>query len=442
MERTLHAEQAIMKAFHLALLVAAGSLVACSTPSDDAPHVETVRSSLARDTAPVLTPAELDTLKTDEAGFAVDLYRAVASSPDNAGKNVFLSPHSVSLALAMTYAGARADTKNEMKGALHFSLADDRLNSAFDYLDLALQSRGQNAQGKDGKPFRLTVANSVWGQKGAAFEAPFLDTLAVSYGAGVNVVDFAKDTEDARLAINGWVSDKTETRIPELLSQGSVDPATRLILVNAVYFNAAWATKFTQGATAPAAFTKLDASVAQVPTMHAEVSTGYVKDPAFEAVELPYDGGDTSMLVIAPTAGTFTSFESSLTGAKVLDVMAGLQPHSVQLSFPKAKLTGAYELNEPLESLGMKTAFSDLADFSGISAAETLKVSAVIHQTFLDVDEDGTEAAAATAVSFEDTAAAIPETPVVMNVDRPYLLAIVDRQTKTLVFVGRILDPS
>jgi serpin B len=429
-------------AINIALVVATASIVACSSssPSDGKTPVETVRSSLARETTPLLTPVELDTLASDEASFAVDLYHAVGAAPENAGRNVFLSPHSVSAALAMTYAGARGETRDEMRKALHFSLPDDRLHRGFDYLDLALTSR-QHGQGKDGRAFTLRIANSVWSQKSYAFEAPFLDTLAVSYGAGVNIVDFKNAPSDARVTINGWASDNTEGRIRDLMPDGSIDALTRLVLVNAVYFSAAWQTKFTDGATAPAAFTTLDASVVQTPMMHAEINAGYVKSDGYEAIELPYDGGDTSLLVIAPTTGSFASFDAALTGGKVLDVLAGLTSTPVELSFPKAKLTGSYPLKAPLESLGVKAAF-DGGDFSGISTSDQLAIGGVFHQTSLDLDEGGTEAAAATGVDIGlDTSLPPPVHFVPMTVDRPYVIAIVDRATKTLLFMGRIVDP-
>ncbi|MEA2749594.1 MAG: hypothetical protein QOI41_3737, partial [Myxococcales bacterium] len=360
---------------------------------------------------------------------------------ENTGRNVFLSPHSVSAALAMTYAGAHGQTRDEMKKALHFGLPDDSLHRGFDYLDLALSGRGQHAKGKDGRPFTLRIANSIWGEKSFAFEAPFLDTLAVSYGAGVNVVDFTHAAVDARATINGWASDNTEGRIKDLMPEGSIDSLTRLVLVNAVYFSAAWQTKFWDGATAPAPFTTLDASVVQTPMMHTEIIAGYTKSDGYEAIELPYDGGDTSLLVLAPTTGSFASFDASLTGGKVLDVLAGLTSTPIALSFPKAKLSGAYPLKAPLVALGMKAAFGG-ADFSGISKRDDLFVSGVFHQTSLDLDEGGTEAAAATGVVVEATSSAAPPVPFVpMNVDRPYVIAIVDRSTKTLLFMGRIVDP-
>lgn len=417
---------------------------------------------------PELSDEERATLERSQADFAVDIYHAVREQPRLADRDIFLSPHSISTALAMTYAGARGETAAEMKKALHFALPDDRLHPAFNYLDLALASRGKNAEGKDGKPFRLVVTNSIWGQRGTRFEAPFLDTLAESYGAGLNVVDFIAETERSRIAINGWVEEKTEKRIQNILPEGEVDMDTRLVLVNAVYFNAAWASKFEPKATAQGPFTKTDGTVVRVPMMNSQTSRRYAKGSGYEAVEMPYDDGKRSrpwkasrheaaygypraagadddsldremaMLVILPAAGTFASFEASLTGEKVLDILASLEKTQVRLSFPKLKLEVAVGLKAPLTALGMNRAFTGGADFSGMSTAAPLQVRNVLHKTFLEVDERGTEAAASTAVTSMNSSASVG---VEMKVDRPFIAAIVDRPTKTLLFLGRILEP-
>ena len=360
---------------NVALVLAAVGLAACSSSSSssDAVKVDVVRSAQQRDTNPQLSDAERATLATSQANFAVDIYQAVRKQPESVDKDIFLSPHSVSIALAMTYAGARGETAAEMKKALHFDLPDDRLHKAFDYIDLALASRGKNAEGKDGKPFRLNVTNSIWGQKGTSFEAPFLDTLAVNYGAGLNIVDFIAETEKSRTTINDWVEEKTEKRIKNILPEKTVNADTRLVLVNAVYFNAAWASKFEPTATAQAPFTKIDGGDVQVAMMNGQSSRPYAKGDGYEAVEMAYDGEELAMLVIAPTAGTFATFESSLTGGKVLDILAGLEPKEVNLHFPKLKLDGDFGLKEPLKSLGMNQAFTDGADFSGMSATERLR---------------------------------------------------------------------
>ncbi len=429
---------------NVALALAAVGLAACSSSSSseaDAVKVEVVRSAQQRDTSPQLSDDERATLAESQASFAVDIYQAVRKQPKSVDKDIFLSPHSVSIALAMTYAGARGQTAAEMKTALHYELPNDRLHTAFDYLDLALASRGKNAVGKDGKPFRLDVTNSIWGQKGTSFEAPFLDTLAVNYGAGLNVVDFIAETEKSRTTINDWVEEKTEKRIKDILPEGVVTPDTRLVLVNAVYFNAAWASKFEPAATSQAPFTKADGSVVQVAMMKGQSSRPYAKGDGYEAVEMAYDGEELAMLVIAPTAGTFATFESSLTGGKVLDILAGLETREVNLHFPKLKVDGSFDLKEPLRALGMNQAFTDAADFSGMSTTEPLRVTDVLHKTFLELDENGTEAAAATAVVAAGFSAAPVDPPIVMKVDRPFITAIVDRQTRTLVFLGRVLEP-
>ena len=436
------------RALLTAVLGLALGLAACSSSSSqswsDAPEApsrggegDTVRSALTRNMSPAPSSAERETFARDRADFAVRLYRAAAEG----GGNVFLSPHSVSVALAMVYAGARGDTAAEMKDALHFGLPDDRLHEAFNAIDLALASRGKDAKGKDGKAFQLAIANSTWGQKGTTFFDPFLDTLAVSYGAGLELVDFEFDREAARMRINGWVADRTAQRIPELLTSGVLRPDTRFVLVNAAYMSAAWETSFVQDATIPATFTKQDGTAMQVPMMRGSAVRRHRADAGYEAVEMPYDGEELSMLAIVPSSGTFGAFESSLTGARVLDILAGLEHAEVDLSFPKLALDGSFDLVPPLKSLGMKQAFVDGgADFRGIGPWRPW-ITNVIHQTFLDVDESGTEAAAATAVVVSPASGGAPPRIVRMVVDRPFILAIVDRETKTLLFLGRVLEP-
>lgn len=445
----------MMTPSHFVLLTAALGLAGCSSSSagpgataksESEPEqpvafepakVDVVRSGLERDTNPQLTDSERDIFAAGQMNFAVDFYHAVGKTL-SADRNAFLSPHSVAIALGMTYAGARGETAAEIKKALRCELPDDRVHTAFNYLDLALAARGKGAAGKDGKPFRLNVANSTWGQSGMSFEAPFLDTLARDYGAGLNVVDFIAATEPARLAINGWVEDRTENRIKNLVPKGKLTSDTRLVLVNAVYFNAAWATSFPPEQTKPDTFVKTDGSLVDVQMMNLMSSRPYVKTDGYEAVEMAYDGDELSLLVIAPTTGTFAAFESSLTGRKVLDILASLKPTDLFLSFPKLKVEAEFNLNTPLQALGMVKAFGD-ADLSGMSRSEHLYISDVLHKTFGEIDENGTEAAAATAVI--NVASSTSAMPPSMRVDRPFLMAIVDRPTKTLLFLGRILEP-
>ena len=395
-------------------------------------QIDQAKSNLSRDLAPAVPDADAKALAEGNAAFAADLFKQVRGSG-----NAMVSPYSVSLALAMTWAGAKGETEAAMAKALRFGLPQDQLHPAFDKLDLALASRGQGAQGKDGKPFRLTIANAAWGQKDFAFVPAYLDRLAVSYGAGVNLLDFALAPEDARRTINDWVADKTEDRSKDLRSEGSIDGATRLVLTNAVYFNAAWAQKFEPSATSDAGFKLGDGTAVSVPTMHGTVGGAMGEGADFTAAELPYSGGDTSMVVVLPKTGSLDDFVASLDGAKLAAIGASLKPSEMQVSLPKFKFEFKQGLAQALTALGMGVAFTGDAAFSGIHADGGLLITDVIHQTFVAVDEDGTEAAAATAVVLGKTSVAANQ----FTVDRPFLFLIRDVQTGTAIFLGQVADP-
>ncbi len=425
----------------IASLVAASAALACS--SDDATSddggIAVARSALPRDTAPNVSEADRAQLPKDNTAFAIDLYQTLRKDPRYAGSGIFLSPHSISTALAMTYAGARGATETDIAKTMHFTLPQDRLHPAFDWLDLTLSSRGQGAAAKDGAPFRLRVTNSTWGQKDSVFEQPFLDRLAVSYGAGVNLVDFVSDAEGARKKINGWVEKETEKRIKDLIQPGILGRDTRFVLVNAVYFNAAWAHKFDKGATADGLFTKIDGSPTTASMMHATIEGSHFRGAGYDAVELPYDGGQMSMVLMMPDVGHFADFENALSADSFGFVLDQLTPARVGLTMPKFREEGDFGLKKPLQALGMQSAFAG-ADFSGISKTETLEITDVLHKTFLDIDEEGTEAAAATAVVVGKTSAEV-DPPIKVTIDHPFLVAIMDRATKTPVFFGRVLEP-
>ena len=401
--------------------------------------VRVARSGLQRVTAPNVTDADKTALASGNTGFALDLYRQLVNNPAQGGGNIFFSPLSVSVALAMTYAGALGATASEMAAALHFILPQEQLHPAFGWLDLELMSRGQGAQGKDGQPFRLRVSNSLWGDAQSGFGAPFLDTLAQYYGAGMNLVDFRAAPEPSRTRINDWVAEQTEQRIKNLIPQGSVTPYTRLVLVNAIYFNAAWQSKFLKQATISAPFTRLDASTTPVDLMNQDAWLRYAAGPDYQAVELPYDGGELAMLVILPATGSFTQFEQAFDAAKLNSILAGLEIHHVRLGLPKFRVEGSFGLKAAMQALGMQTAFTDRADFSGISTSEALLIQDVFHKSFAEIDENGTEAAAATAVVVGTTS--VPPTPTVFRADRPFLLFIRDLKTGAIVFSGRVADP-
>ncbi len=398
-----------------------------------------VQSNLPRDTSPSVSSADAQQLARDDAAFAIDLYKRVAVDDSS---NLFYSPYSISLALAMTYNGAGGETAQQMAQALHFSLPVDRLNAAFDGVDLALASR-KNALDDMGKPvsgFTLNVADSLWADKTLPIAQPFVDTLGQSYGAALRLVDFVSASEPARTAINGWVSEQTNAKISELIPQGDVDSSTRMVLVNAIYFNAGWATPFEATATHPEAFTRLDGTASTSTAMTQTLDTSYGHGSGWQAVELPYVGNQTSMVVLVPDSGQFAAVEKNLSGDMVQSVFAGLSGASVNVTLPKFKIQGAtISLSDQLKALGMVDAFdSNKADFSKMSSFP-LFISDVLHQAFVSVDEKGTEAAAATAVVMK--AGAAPSQPVALDVNRPFFFFVRDIPTNTVLFVGRVVDP-
>lgn len=405
----------------------------CSqTESDDGKQdIGVAKSSLARDTAPVVTDAERATFAGDRAEFAVDLLKKVRE--EKPGSNVLVSPHSASIALAMTYAGSGGATKTEMAKSLRFTLADDRLHAVFNATDLALASRQHEAKSEGGGAVQLSSANSLWSQNGAStYEPAFLDTLARDYGTGINLLDFIRnDGESARKTINGWVSEKTQEKIPELLAEGSVNRAS-WVLVNAIYLKASWQNRFEKTATADASFTTAAGATVTVPMMHGGGSWRAVHRDDYDAVEIPYDGGDLAMIAIAPARGSFATFTSTLDGKTLRELP--LAPHVVELAMPKFETRTSVDMTTPLKSLGMPVS----GDFPG--SADRIQV---IQQTMLIAQEDGTEAAAATAVIGRETSApAEPPTVLKVSLDRPFIYAIVDKPTGTILFLGETLDAS
>lgn len=420
--------------------LAATALVAgCATDSEPEQNLAPVsvqQSELARETDPNVPPADFDELIDENNAFAFDLYDRLRGEETG---NLFYSPFSISSALAMTYAGARGETEQQMAAALHFSLPQERLHPAFNALDLELGDRGEGAQGMDGQPFRLRVANSLWGQQGYHFESPFLDVLAVNYGAGMRLVDFEGNPSGSRNSINQWVDEQTEGRIPELLAPDDVKSSTRIVLTNAIYFNARWAKTFDGEDTYDRSFQGVDGPIS-VPTMSQTETFAYAQSEGLDAVRLPYDGDELSMLVIAPPAGTLDSFESELDVERVSQIDASLTSERIELSLPKFEFRSRFYMEKVLSALGMVDAFDPgLADLSGMTGSRELFIGFVIHEAFVAVNEKGTEAAAATAVGGELGAA--PDPVPMVTIDRPFVFLIRDDVTGAILFAGRVLDP-
>jgi len=368
--------------------------------------------------------------------FAVDLYNALPTQG-----NLFFSPLSIYIALAMTSAGARGDTLAQMEEAMHFPFSQEQLHPVLRALNLALESRQFLAEGR-GEGFDLNLVNSIWAQKGYGFLAGFLDILEGSYGAEVYPVDFSSDPNAVREAINMWVEEATRNRIVDLIPQGAITAETLLALVNAIYFNAPWAFPFDKEDTAPGPFTLLTGKEVEASLMHETELLGYTEGDRYQAVELDYNGNDLSMVIILPKPGVFEAVTESLSPAFINQVISDLSREHVILTLPKFTVEWRGLLNNILPGLGMPDAFnSSVADFSGIDGTRAFFIGAVIHKAFVSVDEAGTEAAAATAIVMLGAAPGYQPTYYKVNVDRPFLFFIRDKETQAILFLGRVLNP-
>lgn len=444
---TTSIEQALGVALASALLV-----VGCAGPSGPAgggglsarPGVDIAQAAVGRENAPAVSKDELVALAAGNRAFALDMYQAIKEQEGN----LFFSPYSISQALAMTYAGARDNTEEEMASTLHFDLPQVQLHPAFNALDKGLNGLSQpktpeadpsQAAGKQPSSLELAAANALWAQRGTPIQQAFLETLAANYGSGVQLLNF-DDSEKSRQIINTWVSDQTKERIENLLPEGSITPDTELVLTNAIYFKASWATEFKNEATVDDSFTLLDGSQVTAPMMHNKAQYGSGAGSGYVAVELPYSGRTTSMVIVMPDPGQFAEFEAGLTAEWLDRIIAGLRPGMVDLTMPKFEIKGqTISLADALRSLGMEKAFDqDLADFSGIVTDRPLWIDDVLHQAFVAVDEQGTEAAAATAAVM--LTRSVQSTDKVI-IDHPFLFLIRNQATGTILFMGRVVDP-
>lgn len=378
---------------------------------------------------------DLGTLVQGNTAFALELYAKLGAP----GGNLFFSPYSISSALAMTYAGARGGTAAGMQQALHFNLGPDGTHPAF----AVLQARLADIERKG--RIRLAIANSLWPQQDHPFLPEYLALVQAAYAAGITPLDYAGDTEGARQTINRWVEKRTQDKIKDLVPQGQLDAASRLVLVNAIYFKGSWAVPFKPAQTAPADFFVAASSAVKAPLMSQMRRVPHGDFADCQVVKLLYAGGDLSMLVVLPKerAG-LPALEAHLTPERLAEWRAGLGEREVQLCLPKFKLTwGVYKLNDALKALGMTAAFDDtLADFSGMDGqAAWLYIGAVLHKAFVEVNEEGTEAAAATAVVMQPRAMR-PPVPVEFRADHPFLFLIQEEQTGAVLFLGRVADPT
>jgi serpin B len=368
--------------------------------------------------------------------FACDLYQAVRQEEGN----LFLSPYSVSVALAMTREGARGDTAKEMDAVL--GLPSEGVGDGFERLARALAPPEVRDDGGTAPAYALEVANALWGQSGYAFEPDFGRRVREGYAAAFEALDF-RQPEAARRRINDWVAQRTKDRIQDLLPEGMPTTDTRLVLTNAVYFKAPWADPFPERATQDGPFTLPGGDDVQVPLMGRTGRYRYFEDEGVQVLWIPYREHEVDMLVVLPRAKDgLPPVELALAPA-VLDAWTqGAAGRRVALKLPRFTFTRAFDLTRVLPRMGMLKAFEPFAaDFSGIAAKEPLYIGAVIHKAFVAVDEKGTEAAAATAVGVRAGSAPRPEEPVVFTADHPFLFLLRHRDTGTVLFLGRVLDP-
>jgi len=382
--------------------------------------------------APSPTPDQAAVAEGNNA-FAIELYGQLRKQSGN----LFFSPESISTAFAMAYAGARGDTASQMANTLHFTLPPDRLHPAMGALLTNLNAA------HDG--YQLRVADALWAEKDYTFLDDFLKLTSSDYGAGFNRVDFKGAPEAVRSTINQWVEQKTENKIKDLLPPGAVNSTTRLVLTNAIYFKGDWQTKFDKASTKDEDFHLSPAQTVKSPLMHREGQFRYFNGGTFQVLDIPYKSNELSMVVFLPNdSAGLPALEQSLTAANIEQWLGQLRPVAkVILAIPKFTMTQQFELAGALAAMGMHQAFQkNAADFSAMTGKRDLWISAAIHKAFVDVNEEGTEAAAATGIVMRSMAVTRQQPPIVFRADHPFLFLIRDNRSGGILFMGRVTDPT
>ncbi len=378
--------------------------------------------------------AQTESLVEGNTAFALDLYARLSGAPGN----LFFSPYSISTCLAMTYAGARGDTETQMGRVLHFSKGDARLHSSFG----ELQQQLNDAEKQNG--IQLDIANALWAQKGEPFLPAFLKIAQDDYQASVNQADFKTSADAVTREINRWVAQKTKDKIQDILSPGSLDDLTRLVLANAIYFKGTWASPFEKAATSTSPFHISTSSQVDTLLMVHFDDVKYTGNNDFQAVELPYSGNELSMVILLPRQiDALGQLERQLTPAFLARLLAQMQKQNVKIFLPRFKLESGFKLNDTLAKMGMPDAFIwQKANFFGLNGTNSLYISGVFHKAWSEVTEEGTEAAAATVpvaatMGIEEPASPPP----VFRADHPFIFLIRGTRSGSLLFVGRLTDP-
>lgn len=377
------------------------------------------------------SPADTAAVVAGNTRFAFELYRRLQAAEGN----LFFSPYSISTALAMTYAGADGTTRQQLADTLRFIPDGQMLHAAFSTLQSQLKQEQEKGE------IELSIANALWIENNFPLLHTFTSLTSRFYGAAVNQVRFKTDTEKARRTINTWVEEKTENKIQELIKPGVLDSFTRLVLTNAIYFKGNWARPFKKERTKEEQFWVEPGTSAMVPMMNQQEELGYMEDAMLQALEMTYTGDTLSMIVLLPrkTDG-LKDLEGALTAELLSSRLESIRKCDVRVCMPKFTMTSQFDLSRTLAAMGMPEAFSEAADFSGMTGGKDLFISAVVHKAFVDVNEEGTEAAAATGVVMRLTAAPAP--PPLFRADHPFIFLIRHNPTGSLLFLGRVARPA
>lgn len=359
--------------------------------------------------------------------FAFELYLQY----NKEGDNIFFSPYSISVALAMTYEGACGQTASEIQSVLHFPEDDITRRAAF--------ARLYNIYNENDTDYILSTANALWTQKDYKFLADYLDIMGRYYMGEATNLDFVGEPEESRKTINNWVEERTYDKIKDLIPPGVITALTRLVLTNAIYFKGEWAIQFDEKDTHEADFKVSSEKTvkAQMMSLSGESFNYTVTDTA-QIIQLPYKGDDLSMIILLPKEDSLNSLETSISADNLNLWRSNLKETEIDLYMPKFKLETKYSMSDTLKEMGMPIAFSETeADFSGMNGKKELFITSVIHQGFIEVNEEGTEAAAATGVVIGMTSV-----QPIFYADHPFIFLIQDNETGNILFLGRVVDPT
>lgn len=414
-----------MRCLHVALITLS-VLAGCSNEKSTAPN--SGPDIIAARRIPEEAASDVDQVVQGNNDFAFDLYAELRTRSGN----LFISPYSISSALAMTWAGARTVTETEMADVLHLPFEQERLHLACGALQQSL------ATGLEFETYQLNIANRLWGQTGYSWLPSFLEVSQQNYGAGLVELDFYTASEASRVIINEWVANRTAQKIDELLPPSSISPGVVLVLTNAIYFKGDWASQFDQALTRDLGFFLSPTQTIAVPTMSQTAQFAHMRNSDLAVLEMPYDGKDLSMVFLLPKAvDGLSALEEQLTSANLATWLGELEVSEIAVALPRFEFSTEFKLRDPLVALGMPSAFNGQADFTGMRASGGLFIDEVYHEAFIRVDEEGSEAAGATAVVIREPSVG-PE----FAANHPFVFLIMDKVTGQILFLGRVVDPS